>query len=490
MAVYRKRDELNGFERFDLVFGGKLRPDNRWVILADLIPWGEIEQRYMPLFVANNGRPAIPLRVALGSLLIKERLKISDEETVEQIRETPYLQYFIGYESYRDEVPFDPSMMVHFRKRLSSTILQEVNNLIVQRQVMKSKTFAKKDDKDGDDEEPGNRGTLIADASCIPEDMRFPVDVTLLDEARRKTEKMIDTLHAAMPAGSVKPRTYRKLARKEFLGFIRNRRPRRRDIRCALKVQLQYLRRDLGLLEGLADKVGIETLTKKQSRDLEVIKELVRQQAEMYRNKGRSVPNRIVSIAKPHVRPIARGKARAMYEFGAKISVSMLEGYTRVERLSWDNYNESGDLKPMLEDYKLRHGVFPEVVCADKIYRNRGNLVFCRDNHIRLSGPRLGRPLRDPARFRAQKNIERDDESCRVAVEGKFGEAKRTYTLDRVCTRLKETSETTIMLVIIVMNLMRMTRDRARSLFASLLENVLALFAWQRHDASEWLCVA
>ena len=144
----------------------------------------------------------------------------------------------------------------------------------------------------------------------------------------------------------------------------------------------------------------------------------------------------------------------------------------------------------MLEDYKLRHGVFPEVVCADKIYRNRGNLVFCRDNHIRLSGPRLGRPLRDPSRFRAQKNIERDDESCRVAVEGKFGEAKRTYTLDRVCTRLKETSETTIMLVIIVMNLMRMTRDRARSLFASLLENVLALFAWQRHDASEWLCVA
>ena len=172
--MYRKREELNGFERFDLVFGGKLRPDNRWVILADLIPWVEVEQRYMPLFAADNGKPGIPLRVALGSLLIKERLKISDEETVEQIRETPYLQYFIGYESSRDEVSFDPSMMVHFRKRLSSTILQEVNNLIVQREVMKSKTFAKKDENDGDDEEPGNRGTLITDASCIPEDMMFP----------------------------------------------------------------------------------------------------------------------------------------------------------------------------------------------------------------------------------------------------------------------------------------------------------------------------
>lgn len=488
--MYRKRDELNGFERFDLVFGGKLRRDNRWVILADLLPWDEVEQRYRSLFAKDNGRPAIPLRVALGSLLIKERLKISDEETVEQIRETPYLQYFIGYESYRDEVPFDPSMMVHFRKRLSSAILREVNNLIVQREVAKSKTLEKKDDEDGDDDEPGNCGTLITDATCVPEDMRFPVDVTLLDEARRKTEKMIDTLHAAMPSGSMKPRTYRKVARKEFLGFIRNRKPRRRDIRRAIKVQLQYVRRDVGLLEGLADKVGIEILTNKQRRDLGVIKELLWQQSEMYRTKGRSVPNRIVSIAKPHVRPIARGKARAMYEFGAKISVSMLEGYTRVERLSWDNYNESGDLKPMLEDYKLRHGVFPEVVCADKIYRNRSNLEFCRDNHIRLSGPRLGRPLRDPEKLRAQRNIERQDESSRVAVEGKFGEAKGPYTLDRVCTRLKETSETTIMLVIIVMNLMRMMRDRARSIFVVILESLLKLMAWRRHDNSEWLCVA
>jgi len=131
--MYRIPEKVPEFEKFDMVFGGKLNRQNRWVILAELIPWDKVEEKYAALFVTNNGRPALPVRVALGALIIKEKSKLPDEELVEYIRESPYLQYFLGYEGYKDELPFDPSMMVHFRKRLSGNILKEVNALIMEK---------------------------------------------------------------------------------------------------------------------------------------------------------------------------------------------------------------------------------------------------------------------------------------------------------------------------------------------------------------------
>jgi intein/homing endonuclease len=215
----------------------------------------------------------------------------------------------------------------------------------------------------------------------------------------------------------------------------------------------------------MAAKVGLGELSRKEYRDLLVIREYVRQQREMLVKDDRSMPGKILSISKPHVRSIARGKARGMYEFGAKITVSLVGGLSRVERLSWDNYNESTDLIAQIEAYKARYGVYPKVVCADKIFRTRENLEFCARNHIRLSGPKLGRPYKDDEKRREQRRVEREDEATRVAIEGKFGEGKRTYGLDRVAMKLKETSETAIYMAFLVMNLMKLVRDRRRSLF-------------------------
>ncbi len=309
---------------------------------------------------------------------------------------------------------------------------------------------------------------MIVDATCAPEDMRFPHDVTTLDEARRKTEKIIDAMFTLMPAGKEKPRTYRRVARKKFLTFIRNRKPRKGDVKRALKSQIQFVERNLRSIEAMATEVGIGILSRKEHRDLLVIAEYVRQQRELRETGELSLPGRIVSIWKPHVRPIARGKARGMFEFGAKISVSLVNGYARVERLSWDNYHEGIDLKTQIAAYRDRYGIYPEAVCADKIYRTRDNLNFCKEHGIRLSGPKLGRPCKDEGTRRELRRIERQDEGTRVAIEGKFGEGKRSYSLDNVRMRLKETSETSIMMTFLLMNIMKLARDRARFLFALL----------------------
>lgn len=127
--MYKKVEQLETeLENFELPFGGKLAEDNRWVIMAKLIPWSELEEEYAKKFTILVGAPAKSSRMALGALIIKEKLGISDRETVEQIRENPYLQYFIGLNSYSNEAPFEASMLVHFRQRLEINLVNKINS--------------------------------------------------------------------------------------------------------------------------------------------------------------------------------------------------------------------------------------------------------------------------------------------------------------------------------------------------------------------------
>ena len=127
------------------------------------------------------------------------------------IQENPYLQYFCGYPGYDDEkLPFDPSLMVYFRKRLTPEVLGEINEMIVRdAKERQAKDAEPKDDDDSDDapRSGGNSGTMIVDATCAPSNIRYPQDASLLNEARENAEKLLDVLHD--PADGKKPRTYR-----------------------------------------------------------------------------------------------------------------------------------------------------------------------------------------------------------------------------------------------------------------------------------------
>src|SRR5699024_10680939 len=165
------------------------------------------------------------------------------------------------------------------------------------------------------------------------------------------------------------------------------------------------------------------------------------------------IEDRIVSISQPHVRPIVRGKTNARVEFGAKLSVSVIDGYAFLDVLSWDSYHEGKGLRESVEKYKERYGYYPEAVLADTIYRTRENRAYCKGRGIRLSGPRLGRPSKDKQINAEQKRIERQDASERNAIEGKFGEGKRRYGLGLISARVQQASETAIALRLLLMNI-------------------------------------
>jgi IS5 family transposase len=487
MRMYREKDQSQlEFNDFYLPFGGKLREGNRWVKLAKIIPWNDFEAKYASLFSKDQGAPAKPFRMALGSLLIRERLGLTDEETVEQIRENHYLQYFTGMTEYQDEAPFDPSMMVHFRKRLTVTMLSEINELIVISSIKSKNNKPNDNDKnfctrsDEDESAPHkspekNSGIMMVDASVAPADIAYPTDLNLLNEAREKLEKIIDHLYKGHHDAMAKPRTYRKCARKDYLWVAKKRKVSWKERKKALRKQLQYVKRDLGHVDMLVSRFNnLCVLSRREYRDLLVIQELYRQQEYMYRNKTHSIDDRIVSISQPHVRPIVRGKASANVEFGAKIAVSNVEGFALLEHCSWDAYNESTLLKDQINKYHNRFGHYPEAVLVDKLYRTRENIQFCTELKIRISGPRLGRPPKDAS---VDKKQEYKDSGMRNGIEGIFGTGKRKYSLGNIMMKLDTTSESAIALILLVMNLEKVLR------------NIFVLWIYRYISSLRWLRV-
>lgn len=390
--------------------------------------------------------------MALGSLLIQKQLGFSDRELVEEITENPYLQYFIGLPGYQTEPPFVPSLLVEFRKRLSADVLAEINEMTIDFNNPDDPTPPDGGGSSSDDSAPGesdNAGTVILDATCVPQNIRYPQDVNLLNEARENLEDMVDFLCAKF--GYYTPRMYRQNARKDYLNLAKSKKRTSRKIRTAIRQQLQYIRRDRGYIESLLAE-GCE-LTTKQSERLHVIDKVYEQQKYMYENKVHSVPDRIVSISQPYIRPIVRGKAAAPVEFGAKLDLSLDEKrMARIERMSFDAYNESDVLISAVERYKARTGHYPERVLADQIYRYRNNRSFCKEHGIRISGPALGRPKKNG---KADKKQEYKDNADRIAVERAFALAKHSYGLGLVVTKLDGTTRSSIALSVLAMNVDR-----------------------------------
>ena len=468
MIKYTSNKQIS-IEEFIQPFGGTLSKENRWVKLANLLPWDKMVSVYVKKMSRKMGRKAVDPRVAVGTLIIKHILRATDEDTIEFIKENPYLQYFLGYTEYRYEQPFTSSLFVSIRRRLGLEELQKLmDEFIANVRQIEQKASSKKHrtdldrktDKDDSDKGSKNKGHLIVDATVAPSDIKYPTDLDLLNEAREKSEALIDMLYVP-EKGKVKPRTYRQKARKEYLSFAKQRKKRKKTLRKALKKQLGYVSRNLKTIEKLLNEKEGKSfpLAHKYQKMYWVIQEVYRQQKQMYDDKTHKTAARIVSISQPYVRPIVRGKSGKEVEFGAKISVSMVDGYVYLDRLNWDAYNEGGDLISQIEYFKERFGYYPEWVSCDKIYGNRENRAYMKKHNIKYTGVALGRRIKDPTQ--EQKEIEKarkNKAKQRSHIEGVFGTGKRKYDLDLVKARTQETSESWIGMVYFVMNIARFMR--------------------------------
>ncbi|HLP82250.1 MAG TPA: IS5 family transposase [Nitrosomonas sp.] len=458
MIRFRNHDQLS-IEEFDNPLQVKLSKENKWVALANSIPWDKLEKIYFQELSPKMGRPSIDARIVIGALIIKHMKKLSDIDTIESIQENMYQQYFLGLSAYSYKPVFDPSLFVTIRKRLGADAFDRmVLELIAA--TTNNEAAEKKDNEPpisssgpsaetpSDEKTKENKGILIVDMTVAPADITYPTDIGLLNTAREKTEAMIDHLFSQMPHESVKPRTYRRIARKAYLSYSKKKRRSQSDTRKARRKQLGFVLRNIGtiyrMLESLPDGLPYAML-----REFWIIQELYRQQKEMHDTRSMRVDDRIVSISQPHVRPIVRGKQAASVEFGAQVSLSVFNGFNRLHDISWDARNEAVDLKGQVEEYKKLYGCYPEIVLADKKYGSRVNRSFLKELGIKYGGSQLGRPSEHQQQKRLPKNIVNQ----RNHVEGTFGTAKRHCGLNRIMARRPDTSASWIGMIMLTVNL-------------------------------------
>ena len=478
MIRYQSQKQLS-FAEFEWPFQTALDENNRWVKLSRCIPWDELAEGYYQGLTKTQGRPTKDARLVIGAVIIKHKLCLSDRETVSQIQENPYLQYFVGLPGYRMEAPFVPSLFVEIRKRMGQSVFDVFQGAIIaaaESAKPKQKPKTTRDDKDdepptasgnrADEEQPPERqGKLLLDATVTPQAIRYPTDLSLLNEAREFSEQIIDKLYPKTD-WTKKPRTYRVKARKAYLAVAKQRRPSSKVRRRGIKQQLQYLRRNLGHIERLLGYWPEGTLIPLPRWLLYrywVIQHVYVQQWEMYGNRTRRCDHRIVSISQPYVRPIVRGKLDKPVEFGAKLSVSLNgEGLACVDHLRWDAFHEGQDLKSQVEAYRARLGVYPEVVLGDPLYGTRDNRRYLKRLGIRFAGKPLGRPKKmtetNQEALKQEQAKRREEYLQRIPIEGKFGQGKNGYRLNYIRAKRADTSVAWINSIFLVMNLLILGR--------------------------------
>lgn len=463
----------------------ELNKSNRWVKLGDSLPWHDIECLYNSKL--NNGKRGAgnkPARMIIGALLIKHKMNLSDEETILAIQENPYMQYFVGLSEFTDKPIFDSSLFVTIRKRLGTTDFNDMSVSLLTMQLEKAERQAAEKRQQDKNTAAGSRGlsndsgldtdqsqdvthkgSLKIDATCCDAEVRYPTDIDLLYDGCKVINRYIDKLCKTFSLPH--PPTHGKEARKAYLEVIKRKKKSKKLIRYGKSLLLTYLVRDMHAFVNLiatGDTSLFYSLKRHEQRTVGVIIQMFYQQKEMFKSNTKTCMDRIISIFQSHIRPIVRGKSKSPTEFGAKIGVSVVEGYTFVDHHSWNAYNEAADLRAQVELYKSRFNFYPEKVFADKIYLNRTNRALLKELGIQAMGKPLGRPPKEQRNSETQVK-DREAVSKRNEIEATFGTGKRVYRANNIRAKLPDTANSWTGMCYFVKNVMKLLKELLYALF-------------------------
>ncbi len=458
-----------------------LDKSNRWVWLGDHLPWSEFDKRYkQTLNNQNAGASAKPTRMVIGAMIIKHVTRLSDVDTIQMIQENPYMQYMCGLGEFTDQPIFDPTLFVDLRKRISDDDINKMTESLLKREQEMKEEKRKRDEDNSRElgveppavpaEDPGakaftdskgreHKGILKIDATCADAEVRYPVDVDIIEDGCRKTDCFIRRI--CKKAGISLPKTFYAKARGAYLLLVKMKKKGGKLVKETISVMLSCLHRDLLTLMDLTageSRYRLDYLRKDQKRVLDATMKMYFQQEQMHRTGEHTCKDRIISIFQPHVRPIVRGKASAKVEFGAKIGVSVVKGYNFIDHHSWDAYNECNDLQRHIDNYKERFGFLPATILADKIYMNKANRAILKDFEINCYCKPLGRPPKDPPSPERQAATARAV-GQRNEIECSFGTGKRVYQANDIRAKLPDTAECWIGMCYFAKNVMKFFRE-------------------------------
>lgn len=418
-----------------LPFGGQLDETNRWLRIAQLIPWDELEGEYASHF-SHTGRPGTDGRLFIGLMLLKHMTGASDRESVEAVLENPYMQMFCGFESFVTRKMLDASTLTRLRKKVGIEFFRYMEErtyrLLIERRIIRAKG-------------------MLVDATVFPENVKYPSDVGLLNKAR---EWLVERVTAMGRRLEHRYRTYKRTARKVYLNFAKKKTKRKKTVEKAKRQMLNFVRRLIGQFHDAKTKLG--QLGRKVERQMlerfQVVQRLYEQQRRMYREKSHRVADRIVSVHRPYVRPVVRGKSGREVEFGPKVALTHAGGFMFVEHFSHDVFSEADEdiVRRQVKKFRELFGKKPEWLTGDRLYGNRKNRDMLKRMRVEGALPALGRPRQDEnGRDRWLKKRQRE----RNRIEGGIGHGKEHFMLDRIRYQSVAGSEMWVRCGVLAMNL-------------------------------------
>ena len=362
-------------------------------------------------------------KVAL--MFLKMYTGLSCPKLMEQLNGNIHYQMFC-------DVIIDPMRPLTNYKLLDDIMMELAGKLKIQQQQDLLAEMWKPYMKDLD--------TMYTDATCYESEMRYPTDPRLLWEGIEKSYTIMCEFSSRLKLH--RPRTKYLDVQKANLAYRKQRRRSKSQTRKIIRRLLDLLGKLLKEIRRMEREIdgAVKLLTDREKGDLDIIIKMYRQQKNHFRSKDcrESIKDRIVSINKPYVRPIVRGKEVKSVEFGAKVNNILVDGISFIEKLSFNAFNEGTRLVHCLKMHKRLFGVEAKKVGGDTGYAGTENRDYCKANGIQTSFVKRGRPFSEEKK---EKDLVRR-ELARVratAMEGSFGTQKEHYDLKRVKARTKQT---------------------------------------------------
>lgn len=396
--------------------------------IRNLLPLSEMASEIAARFPKRNPqgqKSMFPPEGEIALMFLKSYTGLSDDGLIEMLNGSVYMQLFCGVLIDPSNPIKDGKIVSAIRNRLASKL--DIKSL---QKVLYDKWQGSITDKD----------LCLTDATCYESHLRFPTDIKLLWECC----EWLQTLMVKTCKGLKErlPLSKYNDVDKARLSYAKQRRHKKSATLKLRRRLLNLLSKQICLWDGICRQFqSVISLSAEQEKRLSALREVCRQQRDLI--EGKEVKRRIVSIDRPYLRPIVRGKENKRVEFGAKVNNIQIGGISFIEHHSFEAFNEGTRLKSSIEYQELLTGVKVTRLGGDAIYANNDNRNFCTKNSITTSFVRKGpKPKDEEKETRTSRRIIATLRA--TMMEGSFGTQKQHYGVGRIAAR-NQKSETLLL---------------------------------------------
>jgi len=383
-----KSDNQNQRNFFQPLLKDFIHLGHELVLLSDKIDWNHFEKEFS-IYYSHTGKPAMPIRLMVGSLMLKRIYNLGDETLVEAWKMNPYMQYFCGMVHFEHKFPCDPSDFVHFRKRIGEQGVEKIfaySVLLHGKAALESQT--------------------LSDTTVAENNTAFPTDAKL-------AKRIIDKCNAIASKEGIEQRQTYVRTSKQLLRETHNRKHPKR-IKKALKADRKLKTIASRLVRELERKLSLENLESYQE-ELDLYHQIL--------NQKRTDKNKIYSIHKPFTACIAKGKAHKQYEFGNKVGLIVSSKNLIITAIKsfTANPHDSKTIEPLLNQMQTNLNYLPKEVVYD-----RGGKGQKEIGQTTIATPDY-RPLKRDTEY--QKRVKRKKFRRRAAIEPLIGHLKTDFRM-------------------------------------------------------------